>query len=102
MTISLPQHIHFPYTTLFRSLELRSRAVDCPNGSGRSIPDCPIQRLLRVRPPARATKIGEHTSELQSPCNLVCRLLLDKKNNIKIKYDDSNVNSKMKMKVDEF
>src|SRR3989454_1824008 len=38
----------------------------------------------RVRPtlahPARSTRSEEHTSELQSPCNLVCRLLLEKKN----------------------
>src|SRR5256885_7395224 len=32
----------------------------------------------------------EHTSELQSPCNLVCRLLLEKKNNLNIKYTHSH------------
>src|SRR2546426_2673146 len=32
-------------------------------------------------PPARGPRSEEHTSELQSPCNLVCRLLLEKKNN---------------------
>src|SRR5256885_14051124 len=31
-------------------------------------------------PPRRASRSEEHTSELQSPCNLVCRLLLEKKN----------------------
>src|SRR5256885_7345135 len=31
---------------------------------------------------SRASRSEEHTSELQSPCNLVCRLLLEKKNNI--------------------
>src|SRR5256885_8025269 len=33
--------------------------------------------------PARTRRSEEHTSELQSPCNLVCRLLLEKKKNIK-------------------
>src|SRR5688500_19645963 len=33
-------------------------------------------------------KIGEHTSELQSPCNLVCRLLLEKKNTIITNFDN--------------
>src|SRR2546426_191183 len=36
---------------------------------------------LRVRQDARITRSEEHTSELQSPCNLVCRLLLEKKKN---------------------
>src|SRR5256885_5186050 len=35
--------------------------------------------------PGRATRSEEHTSELQSPCNLVCRLLLEKKKKKKIK-----------------
>src|ERR1039457_6993349 len=33
-------------------------------------------RLPRARPPAASDRSEEHTSELQSPCNLVCRLLL--------------------------
>src|SRR5688500_19143092 len=44
--------------------------------------------MLFVPAPARATaftlRSEEHTSELQSPCNLVCRLLLEKKNNYNI------------------
>src|ERR1022692_2858633 len=59
-----PRSTLFPYTTLFRSLlRRRCRKVGCPKavyeGKERS---------------------EEHTSELQSPCNLVCRLLLEKKN----------------------
>src|SRR6266446_1358577 len=59
-----PRSTLFPYTTLFRT-----RA-----GSRRSVP--PADRRLRPQTPARSE---EHTSELQSPCNLVCRLLLEKK-----------------------
>src|SRR6478735_7333279 len=36
--------------------------------------------------PADTTRSEEHTSELQSPCNLVCRLLLEKKKKNKLKY----------------
>src|SRR6516162_8548364 len=57
-----PRSTLFPYTTLFRSV------------SGRH--NCAIS----TTPPHRShTRSEEHTSELQSPCNLVCRLLLEKK-----------------------
>src|SRR6266566_3174227 len=63
-----PRSTLFPYTTLFRSRarpRRGPRAVGPPGGhSGR---------------PPRA-RSEEHTSELQSPCNLVCRLLLENKN----------------------
>src|SRR2546426_3744685 len=39
-----------------------------------------LERVARLRPPCTG-RSEEHTSELQSPCNLVCRLLLEKKNN---------------------
>src|SRR5256885_12387956 len=62
-----PRSTLFPYTTLFRSAR--------PDGSS---PAPRSRRRCRSRPgpPARSE---EHTSELQSPCNLVCRLLLEKK-----------------------
>src|SRR2546426_3867014 len=67
-----PRSTLFPYTTLFRSQP--PRPVVAKNGS---FP--PLKAVdLRVRPLARA-RSEEHTSELQSPCNLVCRLLLEKK-----------------------
>src|SRR2546426_893473 len=73
-----PRSTLFPYTTLFRSTWSRchrdrhseSLRVDWRWPSG-----------LDIRPHCRA-RVGrseEHTSELQSPCNLVCRLLLEKK-----------------------
>src|SRR6266850_5399339 len=57
-----PRSTLFPYTTLFRS----------PRGDEPS--QCPLDHHL---PSPRRSE--EHTSELQSPCNLVCRLLLEKK-----------------------
>src|SRR5256885_13518834 len=73
-----PRSTLFPYTTLFRSLVEESGPVD------------PLQlRVAVVAAPVRAGDVEqldyadlrseEHTSELQSPCNLVCRLLLEKK-----------------------
>src|SRR5256885_6482439 len=58
-----PRSTLFPYTTLFRST--MSWCLDCHRNPEKY-----------VRPRDRSE---EHTSELQSPCNLVCRLLLEKK-----------------------
>src|SRR5690242_21315444 len=66
-----PRSTLFPYTTLFRS----SRRSFSPN----------FAPICRGRPRARALRqprSEEHTSELQSHVNLVCRLLLEKKKNI--------------------
>src|ERR1039457_7708464 len=60
-----PRSTLFPYTTLFRS---PARQRPLPILSGR-----PQFKFCHHRS-------EEHTSELQSPCNLVCRLLLEKKN----------------------
>src|SRR5256885_7852976 len=60
-----PRSTLFPYTTLFRSDQARA------------------ETLLKLRDAPAQLGFGhrseEHTSELQSPCNLVCRLLLEKK-----------------------
>src|SRR5205807_7418687 len=68
-----PNSTLFPYTTLFRSPHAPGKrlAVGEQLQFGR-------QGSRAVGPEARSE---EHTSELQSPCNLVCRLLLEKKNN---------------------
>src|SRR2546426_3072343 len=68
-----PRSTLFPYTTLFRSdLHL---LVPARRGVERALAGAPEDRGAR-REPRRSE---EHTSELQSPCNLVCRLLLEKK-----------------------
>src|SRR2546426_7518266 len=78
-----PRSTLFPYTTLFRSL-----AHDgCPPvGSTHEDVEDPTGVALGVRIDpdvsgrlADEERSEEHTSELQSPCNLVCRLLLEKK-----------------------
>src|SRR5258708_8583912 len=70
-----PRSTLFPYTTLFRSRAWAAGA----GGSARS-----GREHRRSRSPASSAAAGrseEHTSELQSPDHLVCRLLLEKKKN---------------------
>src|SRR5256885_4543507 len=62
-----PRSTLFPYTTLFRS---RWHGVAQTDG---------FNALSLQRPRSINHRSEEHTSELQSPCNLVCRLLLEKK-----------------------
>src|SRR5256885_9760180 len=66
-----PRSTLFPYTTLFRSLCPGARPGR-PSGAGSG-------RDTRRRHDQHRVRSEEHTSELQSPCNLVCRLLLEKK-----------------------
>src|SRR5256885_12900049 len=60
-----PRSTLFPYTTLFRSTVR-------PGDAGR-------ERGIKTNAKGMIVRSEEHTSELQSPCNLVCRLLLEKK-----------------------
>src|SRR5256885_3389675 len=62
-----PRSTLFPYTTLFRSRKQPPLRIEA--------------RRSRILAPLRdaGDRSEEHTSELQSPCNLVCRLLLEKK-----------------------
>src|SRR5256885_11826127 len=96
-----PRSTLFPYTTLFRSLRLvdlledpQPRYADAFHyqhaATERSCRDLPADDVEAahlvglVRSAADAfqeQRSEEHTSELQSPCNLVCRLLLEKKKN---------------------
>src|SRR5205807_6225719 len=92
-----PTSTLFPYTTLFRSSSA-APAPAGPRGDSDPSPASPRYNLRRARhggdrgqcgdrrraaDRARALRTSprseEHTSELQSPCNLVCRLLLEKK-----------------------
>src|SRR6476661_10575183 len=80
-----PRSTLFPYTTLFRSGGVR--------------PGIGLRRLPGSLPrmPARsAFRSEEHTSELQSHLNLVCRLLLEKKKK-KLKHLQVNIKKKNKM-----
>src|SRR5256885_5330144 len=66
-----PRSTLFPYTTLFRSIRIE-------------LFDDEVESLQLFDPltgRVRQRRSEEHTSELQSPCNLVCRLLLEKKKN---------------------
>src|SRR2546426_4139469 len=72
-----PRSTLFPYTTLFRSGEHAGQAVLSPPAAMQlydGIQEC-WKRFWR----GDFDRSEEHTSELQSPCNLVCRLLLEKK-----------------------
>src|SRR5256885_12352688 len=88
-----PRSTLFPYTTLFRSV-----SVDLVRGLRKSAPGVLLTGLSVTLPNDSLKPLGEdargialtmvvpaphrseeHTSELQSPCNLVCRLLLEKK-----------------------
>src|SRR5256885_8757865 len=91
-----PRSTLFPYTTLFRSLGSRSeagwhrqrdfrRAGAAHRSRPGRIQESEAQSSAAPRPRVRCRRLRlrprseEHTSELQSPCNLVCRLLLEKK-----------------------
>src|SRR2546426_9186330 len=96
-----PRSTLFPYTTLFRSSR-RTASVIRPSApgyrscgdlgrsrAGRNVPPLAVLpaatvldeavRAGREDEPSLRARSEEHTSELQSPCNLVCRLLLEKK-----------------------
>src|SRR5437762_9061622 len=85
-----PRSTLFPYTTLFRSLLQEKKAnmiKSTINGD-----DAAMQNLT----PEDMQRSEEHTSELQSPMYLVCRLLLEKKKhskNIQINHITSNPTS---------
>src|SRR5438552_11887883 len=73
-----PRSTLFPYTTLFRSVEISPD--ETPSGVESLLeaggePAAPASKA----PPKRKERSEEHTSELQSPDHLVCRLLLEKK-----------------------
>src|SRR5688500_19841755 len=85
----LPRYTLLPYTTLFRSGTQQvapRQLMDRPGLPART----PLREVLRppngrsrthpVHAPQRNGRSEEYTSELQSPCNLVCRLLLEKTN----------------------
>src|SRR3989454_9138461 len=95
-----PRSTLFPYTTLFRSpLYLLEWGHLAPEAVGYLVGVSVMGRLLALwlvsRLPDRWNRLPvlgrseEHTSELQSPCNLVCRLLLEKKKKNMYRATDS-------------
>src|SRR3712207_8409570 len=80
-----PRSTLFPYTTLFRSRLRRPGPALAPRRPAPALPQHPALRRRhgqepRARLRQRAARSEEHTSELQSRQYLVCRLLLEKKN----------------------
>src|SRR2546430_7626914 len=76
-----PRSTLFPYTTLFRSRRRRKHrgpAPPSPASAPRPVRSCLLSRIPSQRG-QRSRRSEEHTSELQSQSNLVCRLLLEKK-----------------------
>src|SRR5256885_10005175 len=93
-----PRSTLFPYTTLFRSTAggfvTGTSTADTLSSATKACMPSPVTPRVASPPQATATasvhksllerrRSEEHTSELQSPCNLVCRLLLEKKKNAK-------------------
>src|SRR2546426_7714013 len=83
-----PRSTLFPYTTLFRSPRPVvpeevpiTRQITLSEG----ITVKELSEKLEVRAKDVIKRSEEHTSELQSPCNLVCRLLLEKKKHLTMK-----------------
>src|SRR5258708_18849600 len=83
-----PRSTLFPYTTLFRShpqeVEEHQLAVPAPVVGNKPLLRRPSMRhdpFIGLRAAVRPHRSEEHTSELQSPDHLVCRLLLEKKKN---------------------
>src|SRR5256885_13267696 len=78
-----PRSTLFPYTTLFRSDSVHRESGIRHSSDDRAVPRIWTSRagFRTASGLLRAHRSEEHTSELQSPCNLVCRLLLEKKKN---------------------
>src|SRR5256885_6724413 len=76
-----PRSTLFPYTTLFRSKAPSKNSTHSERISTTEKPSC-CEALSIIS----TMRSEEHTSELQSPCNLVCRLLLEKKKKLTLTY----------------
>src|SRR5256885_9896912 len=92
-----PRSTLFPYTTLFRS-QIRQRVA----AARRVVVDSTHERGERRSGAGRIyhDRSEEHTSELQSPCNLVCRLLLEKKKKDSKSWWQSSKNSSQQVRGD--
>src|SRR4051794_41729180 len=79
-----PRSTLFPYTTLFRSM---GETVAPRRPQPPTVDPMAIHTRGGFRPNRRYSRSEEHTSELQSPVHLVCRLLLEKKKKHKKKHE---------------
>src|SRR2546430_11323933 len=87
MTRRPPRSTLFPYTTLFRSVDAAGGVVVAADSADAAGDEVRVARVLSFHEDAvttedrrgRPARSEEHTSELQSQSNLVCRLLLEKK-----------------------
>src|SRR2546427_952255 len=93
-----PRSTLFPYTTLFRSFVDTASALAATHHEHHWPLGVESQFLAAARrdpaPELRPHRSEEHTSELQSQSNLVCRLLLEKKKKYKKAYADHNKQEK--------
>src|SRR2546426_7051740 len=80
-----PRSTLFPYTTLFRSVIARPARLHGPDSQLVRREAVSVNSAAVSQRDMRGRRSEEHTSELQSPCNLVCRLLLEKKKKVNIK-----------------
>src|SRR2546430_6022157 len=84
-----PRSTLFPYPTLFRSCDADSLLAAATPAAGAREPFAPAFAL----PDLRGDRSEEHTSELQSQSNLVCRLLLEKKKHKHLRARDQACNT---------
>src|SRR2546430_8447138 len=86
-----PRSTLFPYTTLFRSLQRNTKRKSIVRGLYREdVDEYPVtavrEAIINALAHRDLSRSEEHTSELQSQSNLVCRLLLEKKIHSRIIY----------------
>src|SRR2546427_5650631 len=92
-----PRSTLFPYTTLFRSDQKLPRLIERERSEMFAVPAQALRQVVQhgSRGPHRGRMVfqarsEEHTSELQSQSNLVCRLLLEKKKKYLYKHSAAN------------
>src|SRR2546430_13481902 len=89
-----PRSTLFPYTTLFRSdLLVESQLSEDTDRYGALATVARQQGLVHTEETVEEIRSEEHTSELQSQSNLVCRLLLEKKKNIRPRFPTASTAS---------
>src|SRR5438876_6686150 len=87
-----PRSTLFPYTTLFRSSKWYGSIAQSTFWPSKSRPRSPAEKRNGMFATCSARRSEEHTSELQSPVHLVCRLLLEKKKkNFNYAFTEMNV-----------